>query len=51
MSGDLRVGMIVVYITLGYIFAVGFWAKPLVNNKRLKLFTRKDNKSAVKVGG
>ncbi len=38
LTGDLRMGMVVVYITLAYIFAIGFWAKPLVNNKTIKLF-------------
>lgn len=45
LTGDLRMGMIVVYITLLYIFAIGFWAKPLVNNKTIKLFKR-DNATA-----
>jgi fucose permease len=32
MAG-LRTGMIFLYITLGYILSVGFWAKPLINNQ------------------
>jgi len=40
-TGDLRYGMLVVYITLAYIFAIGFWAKPLVLNKTIKLFKNK----------
>lgn len=40
MTGDLRIGMVVVYITLGYIFAIGYWAKPLVTNKTVKLFNK-----------
>ncbi|PKG85225.1 MFS transporter [Colwellia sp. 75C3] len=43
LSGDLRLGMVVVYITLAYIFAIGFWAKPLVNNKTIKFFKNNDN--------
>jgi fucose permease len=43
LTGDLRIGMVVVYITLAYIFSVGFWAKPLVLNKTIKLFKSKDN--------
>jgi fucose permease len=43
-TGDLRVGMIVVYITLGYIFSIGFWAKPLVLNKTINLFNRSHQK-------
>jgi fucose permease len=41
LTGNLRVGMIVVYLTLLYIFAIGFWAKPLVNNKTIQLFGEK----------
>jgi FHS family L-fucose permease-like MFS transporter len=33
----LRGGMTFIYITLGFIFSIGFWAKPLVNNKTLSL--------------
>jgi len=40
LTGDLRIGMVVVYLTLGYIFAVGFWAKPLVVNKTINLFKK-----------
>lgn len=40
MTGDLRIGMVVVYLTLGYIFAIGYWAKPLVTNKTVKLFNK-----------
>ncbi|MEZ4995407.1 MAG: MFS transporter [Saprospiraceae bacterium] len=29
----LRVGMLFLYLTLGYILSVGLWAKPLINNK------------------
>jgi len=43
LTGDLRTGMVVVYITLAYIFAIGFWAKPLVNNKTISLFGDKKN--------
>lgn len=45
-SGDLRVGMIVVYLMLGYIFAIGFWAKPLVPNKTFRLFNKTSTDSA-----
>ncbi|MDO6425539.1 MFS transporter [Thalassotalea sp. 1_MG-2023] len=40
LTDDLRIGMVVVYITLAYIFAIGFWAKPLVVNKTIKLFNK-----------
>lgn len=32
----LRVGMFVLYLSLGYIASIGFWAKPLVNNATIK---------------
>lgn len=28
----LRFGMLFLYLTLGYILSIGFWAKPLINN-------------------
>jgi fucose permease len=31
----LRFGMLLLYITLGYIFSIGFWAKPLINNSTI----------------
>ncbi len=34
----LKTGMLLLFLSLGYIFSIGFWAKPLVNNKRIKLF-------------
>tara|TARA_R110000850_G_scaffold113725_8_gene228389 strand:+ start:2696 stop:3976 length:1281 start_codon:yes stop_codon:yes gene_type:complete len=33
----LKGGMFFLYITLGFIFSIGFWASPLVNNKTIKL--------------
>jgi len=48
ITGDLRLGMIVVYITLAYIFAIGFWAKPLVNNKTVKIFGNDDSQASLK---
>ncbi|MCG6186329.1 sugar MFS transporter [Maribellus maritimus] len=41
---SLRVGMMLIFLTLGYILSISFWAKPLVNNKTVslrELFTRK----------
>ena len=32
-SGGLRTGMFFLYITLGYILSIGFWARPLVTNQ------------------
>jgi fucose permease len=31
----LRAGMLFIYITMGYILSVGFWAKPLVTNQTI----------------
>ncbi len=31
----LRFGMLFLYITLGYIFSIGFWANPIINNKTI----------------
>lgn len=33
----LRGGMFFIYLTLGFIFSIGFWAKPLVNNRTVRL--------------
>ena len=32
----LQMGMLFIFVTLGYIFYLSFWAKPLVNNKTIK---------------
>ncbi len=31
----LRFGMMFMYVTLGYIFSIGFWSKPLIKNKTI----------------
>jgi hypothetical protein len=28
--------MYFIYLTMGYILSVGFWAKPLINNKTIQ---------------
>lgn len=33
----LRTAMLFLFITLGYIFSIGIWARPLVTNARIKL--------------
>jgi FHS family L-fucose permease-like MFS transporter len=38
----LRNGMLFLYITMGYILTVGFWAKPIITNKTIKLFDKKE---------
>jgi len=32
---SLKIGMMVLYLTLGYMFFIGFWANPLVKNKTI----------------
>ena len=48
----LRLGMFFLYITLGYIFSIGIWAKPLINNVTIKIrikdFFRKKPKTNLK---
>jgi fucose permease len=39
----LRTGMYFLYVTLGFILSIGFWAKPLIQNKTIKLKGRKKN--------
>lgn len=46
-TDNLRVGMIVVYLTLGYIFSIGFWSKPLVLNKTINLFNNTNKKEEI----
>jgi fucose permease len=38
----LRVGMLFLYLTMGYILSIGFWAKPIITNKTIKLFDKKE---------
>lgn len=37
----LKFGMMFLYVTLGYILSMGFWAKPLITNKTLNLKKKK----------
>ena len=39
--GELRYGMCFLYLTLGYVLSIGFWARPLVTNKTL--FSKEQN--------
>jgi fucose permease len=34
---SLKVGMLFIFVTLGYILSISFWAKPLVNNQTFSL--------------
>ncbi|MEO6962379.1 MAG: sugar MFS transporter [Puia sp.] len=38
----LRSGMFILYLTMGYILSIGFWAKPMVTNKTVDLFRKKN---------
>ena len=38
----LRSGMWIIYLTLLYIFSIGFWAKPLITNKTIQWKNNKD---------
>jgi FHS family L-fucose permease-like MFS transporter len=37
----LRYGMCFLYLTMGFILSIGFWAKPLITNKTIKIRDRK----------
>jgi FHS family L-fucose permease-like MFS transporter len=37
----LRYGMLFLYLTMGYILSIGFWARPIIINKTIKLFANK----------
>ena len=41
----LRIGMFIIYLTLGYIFSIGIWAKPIITNKTISI--RKKSKEVV----
>ena len=34
---SLRVGMMLIFVTLGYILSISFWAKPLISNATIKI--------------
>src|SRR6185437_9781753 len=38
----LRSGMFILYLTMGYILSIGFWAKPIITNKTVQLFRKKE---------
>lgn len=40
----LRTGMLFLYITFGYILSIGIWAKPIIRNKTVDLFSSSDNR-------
>lgn len=42
----LRTSMCLIYITLGYIFSIGIWAKPIINNETISDKKKKAVKAA-----
>jgi fucose permease len=38
---SLKTGMTFLFITMGYIFSIGIWARPLISNKTIDLFKKK----------
>ena len=38
---SLRAGMLIIFVTMAYIFSISIWAKPLIRNKTIDLFTKK----------
>jgi fucose permease len=40
---SLKTGMMFLFLTLGYIFSISFWAKPLITNKTIE-FGKKNNR-------
>jgi len=39
----LRTGMLFIYVTMGYILSVGFWARPFIKNKTIDIFKKEKN--------
>ena len=38
----LRTGMFFLYLTMGYILSIGFWARPIIVNKTIDIFGKKE---------
>ena len=38
---SLKLGMTFIFVALGYILSISFWAKPLISNKTIKIRKRK----------
>jgi fucose permease len=34
---SLKIGMLFLFVTLGYILSISFWAKPIINNKTVSI--------------
>jgi fucose permease len=49
-AGDhfgLRTGMLLLYLTMGYILSIGFWARPLITNKTISRRSRRKKEAQV----
>jgi len=44
----LRSGMFFIYLTLGYILSIGFWARPIITNKTIQM-SRKEKQDHEKL--
>ena len=42
---SLKTGMEFLFITLGYILSISFWAKPIITNKTIEIFRKDKNVS------
>lgn len=42
---SLKIGMMFIFLTLGYLLSISFWAKPLIENKTIR-FGKKDGAAA-----
>lgn len=38
----LRTGMFFLYLTMGYILSIGFWSRPIITNKTIDIFGKKE---------
>jgi len=41
---SLKTGMLIVFIALGYVLSIGFWAKPIIKNKTINLSKKQTRK-------
>lgn len=42
----LRIGMSFIYLTLGYLFSIGIWAKPIITNQTIRMKKELKNENA-----
>jgi fucose permease len=40
---NLKIGMFFIFITLGYVLSISFWAKPIVSNKTIAISKKEKN--------